>query len=85
MESTISRVSTSFNLRTDVLDILKKKARSSHRTLDAYVEDVLLDDAYTDEPNTETRCAIMEAKEGNRDGNEVYDNIDALMAGLMGA
>lgn len=83
MEATIPRVSTSFSLRSDVLNILRHKAQRSHRTLDAYIESVLIDDAYTDEPNDTTRQAIMETKTAERDPREVYDNVDALMKDLL--
>jgi len=85
MEATVPRVSASFSLRSDILNILKRKARLSHRTLDAYVESVLTDDAYADEPNDATRQAIMEAKTARRDAREVYDNVDALMKDLLEA
>lgn len=83
MEATTPRVSTSFSLRSDVLNILRQKALRSHRTLDAYIESVLIDDAYTDEPNATTQQAIIEAKTGNRDSREVYDNVDAMMKDLL--
>lgn len=85
MEATIPRESASFSLRSDVLAILRQKARRSHCTLDAYIENVLIDDAYTDEPNSTTRQAIMEAKTGKRDPSEVYDNVETMMKDLLEA
>lgn len=75
-------MSTSFNLRPDVLNILKRKAHNSHCSLDEYVENVLLDYAYADEPNETTRQAIMEAKKVERNPQEVYDNVDAFMKSI---
>lgn len=85
MGTTIPRVHTAFNLRSDVLAILEQKAHRSNRTLDAYIESVLTDDAYADEPNDITRQAIMEAKAAKRSPREVYDNVDALMKDLLEA
>lgn len=83
MEVTIPRVSTTLSLRSDVLSILRQKALRSHRTLDSYIESVLMDDAYTDEPNATTRQAIIEAKTGKRNPNEIYDSVDAMLKDLL--
>lgn len=85
MEATRTRFSTSFNLPSDVLGILRQKAHRSHRTLDAYIESVLIEDAYADEPNAITRQAIIEAKKGKRCPNEVYDSVEAMMKDLLEA
>lgn len=62
MNSTfIERKQTSFRLRTDLLEVPKIRAAEANRTLNDYVESVLLDIAYNDEPNAETRAAIEEA------------------------
>lgn len=74
---------TSFNLRKDVLEILKEKARQSHHTLNTYVEMVLIDNAYSDIPNQTTLTAIAEAKAGEKNPKEVYSNVDDLMNDLM--
>lgn len=79
----ISRRRASFNLRKDVLEILKEKAKQSHHTLNTYVERVLIDNAYSDIPNQTTRTAIEEAKEGNRNPKEIYSSVDDLMKDLM--
>jgi len=85
METTTSRVSTSFSLRADILDILKRKARLSHRTLAAYVESVLTDEAYADEPNATTRRAIKEVKTAKHNSCKAYGDVDALMKDLLEA
>lgn len=79
----IDRRRTSFNLRKDVLEILKEKAKQSHHTLNTYVESVLIDNAYSDIPNPTTCAAIAEAKAGNRNPKEVYSTVDDLMNDLM--
>lgn len=83
MEAITQRVSTSFSLPLDVLNILRHKARRSHHTLSAYIENVLVDEAYTDEPNATTQQAILEAQNENPNPNEVYDSVDAMMKDLL--
>lgn len=56
------RKQTAFRLRTDLLDRLKAAARKENRSLNNYVESVLLDAVYR-EPNEETLAAMKEAKE----------------------
>lgn len=56
------RKQTAFRLRTDLLDRLKAAARKENRSLNNYVESVLLDAVYG-EPNEETLAAMKEAKE----------------------
>lgn len=83
MEATTPRISTTFNLPLDVLNLLRQKAQRSHRALDAYIENVLMEDAYADEPNVTTHQAIIEAKTGERNPSEVYDSVDAMMKDLL--
>ena len=82
METAIHRKQTSFRLRTDVLDILKTKAEHENRTLNNYVENILIKDAYSDEPNEVTKKAISEALTGKRDSKDIFDNVDDLMNSL---
>ena len=56
------RKQTAFRLRADLLDRLKAAARKENRSLNNYVESVLLDAVYR-EPNEETLAAMKEAKE----------------------
>lgn len=71
----------SFRLRADLLEQLKKNALRENRTLNNYVESVLLDIVYH-EPNTLTRAAIEEAMSG-RNPNKVYDNVEDMMSDLL--
>jgi predicted DNA-binding protein len=73
----ISRKQTSFRLRTDLLERLREKAAKANRTLNNYVESVLLDDAF-DIPNEETADAIREAKSGKYAGRLCMDNFEAF-------
>ena len=49
----VDRKQTAFRLRTDLLDRLKVAAKKENRSLNNYVESVLLDAVYR-EPNEET-------------------------------
>lgn len=80
---TIVRKNTSFRLRTDLLDILKQNAAKVNRTLNNYVECVLLD-AVCDEPNAVTKAAITEAMSG-RNPNKVYGNVNEMFNDLNAA
>lgn len=63
MEATIQKKATMFRLSVDLIDRLKEMARREHRSLNNFVECVLLDFAYN-EPNEVTKAAIEEAKSG---------------------
>ena len=80
MATSVVRKPASFRLRVDLLDKLKRKAEKENRTLNNYVESVLLDIVY-DEPNEVTKAAIMEAKSG-KNPNKVYDSVDELFKDL---
>ena len=80
MATTITRKPASFRLRSDLLDGLRRNAERENRTLNNYVESVLLDVVY-DEPNDITKAAIAEAMSG-RNQNKVYDSVDDLLDDL---
>ncbi len=81
METTIVRKPTSFRLRTDLIERLKKNAARSNRTLNNYVESVLLDVVYR-EPNEETKSAIAEATSGNN-SNKIYLKVRELFNDIL--
>ena len=81
METTIQRRQTSFRLRTDLLEALQSAAKRENRTLNNYVESVLLDIMY-DEPNEVTKAAIEEARSGNNQ-NKVYADVDELLNDIL--
>ena len=76
----IVRKPASFRLRTDLLESLKKNAARENRTLNNYVESVLLDVVYNS-PNEETIAAIKEAKSSNHD--KVYTNVDEMFNDIL--
>ena len=82
MATTIQRKQTSFRLRTDLLDFMKQDAEKTNRTLNNFLESLLLD-YYYNEPNEVTKAAIEEAM--NRKDypeGEVYDSVEELFKAL---
>mgnify|MGYP002624916066 FL=1 len=80
MATTIIRRPASFRLRADLLEGLKRNAARENRTLNNYVESVLLGIVY-EEPNEVTKAAIKEARSG-KNPNKVYDSVDGLFKDL---
>ncbi len=82
METRIVRRPASFRLRADLLEGLKRNAARENRTLNNYVESVLLDIVYH-EPNEETKEAIREAMSRKEyPAEDVYDNVDEMFKAL---
>ena len=54
---------TAFRFSEDLIEKLKIKAKRENRSLNNYVEKVLMDDVYGN-PNEVTLAAMQEAKEG---------------------
>ena len=81
MATTTIRRPASFRLRTDLLERLKRNAMREHRTLNNYVESVLLDIVY-DEPNEVTKAAIEEAQSG-RNRNKVYSDVQEMIDDIL--
>lgn len=67
MDVIIDRKQTAFRLSTDLLERLKLAAKRQNRSLNNFVESVLMDVVYN-EPNEETKAAIEEAKAGKYAG-----------------
>ena len=82
METTIRRKQTSFRLRTDLLDFMKEDAERENRTLNNFLESLLLD-YYYHEPNAVTKAAIEEAmSRKDYPEGELYDSADELFKAL---
>lgn len=77
----IVRRPASFRLRADLLEKLKRNALRENRTLNNYVESVLLDVVYH-EPNEVTKAAIKEAMSG-QNKNKVYDSVDEMFNDIL--
>lgn len=78
---TIVRKPVSFRLRVDLLEGLKKNAARENRTLNNYVESVLLDIIYH-EPNDETVAAIEEARL-NKSHSKTYTDVDEMFNDIL--
>ena len=81
MNTAIERKPASFRLRADLLERLRRNAVRQNRTLNNYVESILLDIVYN-EPNDTTRVAIEEAMSG-RNRNKVHAGADEIMGDLV--
>lgn len=81
METTIRRKQTSFRLRTDLLEDMKTAAERENRTLNNYLESLLLNYFYS-EPNEVTKAAIEEAMSGHN-RNKIYTNIDEMFNDIL--
>ncbi len=65
MEAGIERKQTTFRLSTELLARLKEEARKENRSLNSYVESLLMDIVYK-KPNKQTIDAIKEALESQK-------------------
>ena len=77
MEATIKK-QTAFRLDCDLLDALKSAAKREHRSLNNFVECLLMDVMYT-EPNEETIAAINEARTGKFAGTIDTSSMEAFI------
>lgn len=80
MATTVVRKPASFRLRVDLIEKLKQNATRENRTLNNYVESVLLD-VVCHEPNEETKAAIEEVMSG-KNPQKVYTDVEGMLADL---
>lgn len=78
MDAVIDRKQTAFRLSTDLLDRLRQGARKQNRSLNNFVESLLMDAVYN-EPNEETKAAIEEARAGKFAGVIDTSSLDAFI------
>ena len=77
----IERKQTAFRLSTSLLNKLREAAERENRSLNNYVESVLMD-AVNSNPNKLTLAAMKEARE-NRDLETLdVNNLDSVIASL---
>ena len=81
MQTTTTKVQTAFRFDKELIRRLKIKAKKENRSLNNYVETVLMDVVY-DEPNEETIAAINEVKSGKGLERLDMDKFDEFVAGL---
>ncbi len=77
MDIAIQKKAQSFRLSVDLIDRLKKLAKRQNRSLNNYVECVLMDIAYS-EPNEETKAALEEARTGKLHGPLDVSSVEAM-------
>ena len=77
----VHRKQTAFRLRTDLLDRLKVAAKKENRSLNNFVESVLLDAVYR-EPNEETLTAMKDEKENGNLETLDWDNFEKYVESL---
>lgn len=63
MDVTIQKKATMFRLSPDLIARLKEMAKREHRSLNNFVECILVDVAYN-EPNEVTKAAVDEVRSG---------------------
>lgn len=77
MDIAIQKKAQSFRLSVDLIDRLKKLAKRQNRSLNNYVECVLMDIAYS-ESNEETKAALEEARTGKLHGPLDVSSVEAM-------
>jgi hypothetical protein len=83
MEARIIKKQTAFRLSEDLLDRLKREARNENRSLNNYVECILIDRIYR-EPNETTVDAIKEARAGRYAGTVDTGSMEAFLKSMEG-
>ncbi|MBR5828471.1 MAG: toxin-antitoxin system HicB family antitoxin [Bacteroidaceae bacterium] len=81
MDIVIDRKQTAFRLSTDLLKKLKEAATRENRSLNNYVESVLMDVVYNN-PNKLTIKAMKEARENQALETLETDNLETLISSL---
>ena len=81
MESAISRTQTAFRLSNELLKRLKIEARKQNRSLNNFVESVLMDAVYRT-PNAKTMAAVKEARENDNLETINLDNLEGFIESL---
>ena len=81
INTAIAKVQTAFRFDKELIRRLKIKAKKENRSLNNYVETVLMDIVY-DEPNEDTVAAIQEVRSGKKLEKLDVDNLEGLVAEL---
>ena len=81
MGSAISRTQTAFRLSNELLKRLKIEARKQNRSLNNFVESVLMDAVYRT-PNARTIAALNEARENDNLETINLDNLEGFIESL---
>lgn len=81
MDTALEKKAHVFRLPTYLLDKLKELAAKDRRSLNNYVEGLLLDAVYH-EPNEITRQAMEDAKAGRTEGPIDTSSVDAMLKSI---
>lgn len=81
MKAITTRKQTAFRLDSELLDRLKEEAKKHNRSLNNFVESLLMDIVYN-EPNEDTKKAIEEAKAGKYAGNIKMTDFESFMKSI---
>ncbi len=81
MDIAIEKKAHVFRLPTYLLDKLKELAAKDRRSLNNYVEGLLLDAVYN-EPNEITRQAMEDAKAGRTEGPIDTSSVEAMLKSI---
>lgn len=74
-----SKVQTAFRFDKELIELVKQKAKAQHRSLNNYIEFLLLKDV-GNIPNEETKKAISDAREGK--GVEEIIDLDSFLESI---
>lgn len=81
MDIAIEKKAHVFRLPAYLLEKLKELAHNDHRSLNNYVEVLLLDAVYN-EPNETTRQAFKDAKAGKTEGPIDTSSVEAMLKSM---
>lgn len=81
MDTTIVRTQTAFRLSTELLKRLKLEARKQNRSLNNFVESILMDAVYR-KSNATTMAAVKEARENDNLDLINLDNLEEFIGSL---
>ncbi|MBR3916467.1 MAG: toxin-antitoxin system HicB family antitoxin [Bacteroidaceae bacterium] len=81
MDAVLDRKQTAFRLSTELLAKLKEAATRENRSLNNYVESVLMEVVYNN-PNKLTIKAMREAREKRELETLAADNLETLISSL---
>ena len=81
METTIVRTQTAFRLNNELIKRLKVEARKQNRSLNNFVESILMDAVYRT-PNATTAAAVKEARENDHLETINLDNLEGFIDSL---
>lgn len=81
MEAIIERKQTAFRLSTELLARLKEEAIKENRSLNNYVESLLMSIVYN-KPNKQTIDAMKEAKESRELETLDVNNLESVISAL---